>query len=49
MDVTVSKVLCLISVIVFVLVGFGVTIGSTSPLELLSFGLAFFASAHLVP
>jgi len=45
---TVSRALILVAVIIFVLVGFGVTLGNVSPLELLAFGLAFFAAGHIV-
>ncbi len=46
---TVSRVLCLIAVIVFALAGFGVTIGSVGAIALVAFGLAFFAASFLVP
>lgn len=45
---TLSRALILVAVIVFVLVGFGVTLGSLSPLELAAFGFAFFAAGHIV-
>lgn len=49
MEPYVSKLLILISVIIFTLAVFGVNIGNTTPLEFVSAGLAFFAAAHLVP
>jgi hypothetical protein len=47
-DITLSRILLLIAVITFVLVGFGVTLGTLTPLELGSFGLAFFAAGFVV-
>lgn len=47
MQVTVSRLLVLVSVVLFVLVAFGGHIGSMNSLELLGLGLAFFAAAHL--
>lgn len=44
-----SKLLVLVSVIIFVLAAFGVEVGDVTPLEFVSAGLAFFAAAHLVP
>jgi hypothetical protein len=43
---TVSRALILVAVIIFVLVGLGVTLGSVAPLELAAFGLAFFTAGH---
>ncbi len=48
MTVTPSRLLALIAVIIFVLAGFGVTIGSLSELDLDSFGLAFLGASFLV-
>ncbi len=45
----VSKLLVLVSVIIFVLVVFGVDIGDVTPVELVAAGLAFFAASFLVP
>ncbi len=45
----VSFLLCLIAVIVFVLTAFGVTVGDTTPTEMVAAGLAFFAASFLVP
>lgn len=47
-DLSIGRVLILIAVIIFVLVVFGVSLGSISQFELLSAGLAFFAAGHLV-
>jgi hypothetical protein len=44
--VTVSRVLVLIAVIVFVLAAFGVNVGSVS---LVPLGLAIWAAAQLIP
>ncbi len=44
-----SKLLVLIAVIIFVLAVFGVNVGSTTPLEFVSAGLAFFAASFLIP
>lgn len=46
---SVSALLILLSVIVFVLVAFGATVASLSALEFAAIGLALFAAAHLVP
>lgn len=45
---TVSKLLVLIAVILFVLAGLGVTVGSLSELDEASFGLAFGFASFLV-
>ena len=37
------------AVVVFVLVGLGVTVGDVSALEELAFGLALFTLGHLLP
>jgi hypothetical protein len=47
-DITLSRILLLVAVIVFVLVGFGVTLGTLTPTELLAFGAAFFAAGFVV-
>lgn len=48
--VYVSKLLCLVAVIIFVLTCFGVTVGDgTSAVEMVSAGLAFLAASFLVP
>jgi hypothetical protein len=44
-----SKLLVLVAVIIFVLVVFGVDVGSLTPVEFLAAGLAFFAASFLVP
>ncbi len=44
-----SKLLVLVAVIIFVLAVFGVHVGSTTPLEFVAAGLAFFAASFLVP
>jgi hypothetical protein len=49
MTFTVSKVLLLISVVLFVLVGFRVEPAALSEIDLLGFGLAFLAASFLVP
>lgn len=49
MQLSISKVLLLIAVILFVLVALGVTFASAGTVELLAAGLAFFAAAFLVP
>jgi hypothetical protein len=46
---TVSGLLVLASIVVFVLVAFGVTVLGASELEETAAGLALFAAAHLVP
>lgn len=45
MTFTVSKFLVLLSVILFALAAFGVSL----PVEIVALGLAFFASSFLVP
>ena len=45
MNVSVLLLIC--AIILFVLVGLGVTLGALSALELVAIGLAFFAAAHL--
>jgi len=49
-DVTVSKILLVVSIIIFVLAAFGVN-GSSHPVktetDMIAIGLAVFASAHL--
>jgi hypothetical protein len=47
-DVTLSRVLLLVAVIIFVLAAFGVTVGRFDVTEELGLGLAFFAAAGLV-
>jgi hypothetical protein len=49
MTLTTSKVLLLIAVILFVLVGFKVEPEALSSIDLIGFGLAFFAASFLVP
>lgn len=49
MTFTVSKLLLLVAVILFVLVGFEVEPESLRNIDLLGFGLAFFAASFLVP
>ena len=44
-----SAILLLIAVIIFVLAGFGVTIGTLDQADEVCFGLAFFAASFLVP
>ncbi len=46
---TVSRILCLIAVIVFAVAAFGVTFASVGAIELVAAGLAFFAASFLVP
>lgn len=48
-NITVSKLLVLVAVVVFVLAGFGVTLGDLSELDVISFGLAFGFASFLVP
>lgn len=48
MTFTISKVLLLISVVLFVLVGFKVEPAALKNIDLLGFGLAFFAASFLV-
>jgi hypothetical protein len=48
MTFTPSRLLILISIIVFVLAAFGVTFGDFGELDLIAAGLAFFAAGHLV-
>jgi len=43
-----SGLLLLVAIIIFVLAGFGVTIGRLEELDEISFGLAFFAASFLV-
>ena len=43
-----SALLILVSIIVFVLVVFNVSIGDVAGVRLVAAGLAFFAAAHLV-
>jgi len=47
-NVSASGILILISIIVFVLAAFGVTVGGFSTLEFVAIGSAFFAAGHLV-
>lgn len=47
--VSVSVVFYIVAVVVFVLAGFGVHVGSLTELDLVAFGLASFALAHVVP
>ncbi len=49
MTITVSKVLCLVAVVIFAVAGFGGTIGSLSELDEIAFGLAFGFASFLVP
>lgn len=49
MQFTISKLLLLVAVILFVLVALGVTVSSVGAFELLAAGFAFFAAAFLVP
>ncbi len=44
---TISRLLVVAALIVFVLVALGVTLGSLNALELTAAGLALFAAAHL--
>jgi hypothetical protein len=44
-----SKLLVLISVIIFVLAAFGVSVGDVTAVEFVAAGLAFFAASFLVP
>lgn len=46
-DVGISWLLILVAVIIFVLLGFGVTPFGLSAVETLAWGLAFFAAGHL--
>ena len=43
-----SRLLTLVAVILFVLAGFGVTTHSLSELDIVAFGLAFYAAARFV-
>ena len=43
-----GAVLLIVAVIVFVLAGFGVTVGEVGGLDLIAFGLAFLAASFLV-
>ena len=45
MNVSVLLLIC--AIILFVLVGLGVTLGSLGALDMVAIGLAFFAAAHL--
>jgi hypothetical protein len=45
----VSVVLYVVAVVLFVLVGLGVELGAFGRVDLLAFGLAAFAAAHVVP
>jgi hypothetical protein len=45
----VSALLILIAIIIFVLTVFSVTVGNTTPVEMVAAGLACFAAAHLIP
>lgn len=47
--VSVNLVAYIVAVVVFLLAGFGVSFGGVSPLELVAFGLAAFAVAHILP
>lgn len=49
MTVTASKILCLVSVVIFALATFGVTVGDSSDHEMLAAGLAFGFASFLVP
>lgn len=49
MVITTSKILLLIAVILFVLVGFKVNPEALNSIDLLGFGLAFFAASFFVP
>lgn len=44
-----SVLFYVVAVVLFVLVGLGVTFGELAPLDLLACGLASFAIAHVVP
>lgn len=39
----------IVAVVIFLLVGLGVTVGDVTALEELAFGLAAFALAHILP
>ncbi len=49
MNVTASKLLILVAVVIFVLAAFGVTVGSATELEEIAAGLAVGFAASLVP
>lgn len=44
-----GRFLILVAVVIFVLAGFGATVGQFSELDLLAIGGAFFAAGHLIP
>lgn len=48
MKMNASRLLLLVAVIIFALVGFGVEVGDLTELEETAFGLAFFAGSGLV-
>lgn len=48
-NVTASKLLCLIAVVLFVLAALGVHVASLSPVELVACGLAFLGASFIVP
>lgn len=47
--VSVSVLLYIAAVVLFVLAAFGVTLGSLGELDIVALGLAVFAAAHVVP
>jgi hypothetical protein len=48
MTFTPSRLLILVSVVVFVLAAFGVTFGDFGEIDMIALGLGFFAAGHLV-
>lgn len=47
--VSVSAVFYVLAVVIFVLAGFGANVGDLGEVDLIAFGLASFAFAHVVP
>lgn len=47
--VTVSIVVYIVAIVLFVLAGLGVNVGDLGELDLIAFGLAAFALGHVVP
>ena len=44
-----SIVAYIVATVIFLLAAFGVNIGDTTELDLIAWGLAFFAVAHILP
>lgn len=44
---SISALLLIVAIVLFILVGLGVALGTVGGLQLVAIGLAFFAAAHL--